>query len=171
MRAKQKQINSLMAENEALNNRLLPILEDEYEFLKKFKALAFKGKTYKEIASILECDVQYLYAKARRYKITVTKPWANVGQYFTTMLEMNIQGHAYADIAKKFKVSKVCIHKIFAKNGYIDFRDEKIIHNTAGAREFAENYRMATELDISRVHRSASNKMDIKTTQERWSDV
>lgn len=131
-----------------LEKELQLLKDEESMFMVKFKDLAKKGKTYQQIATILDCDRQYLYAKARRYGVQVRKPWDDVSQFFTTMLEMHIQGKSYRDIAQKFNVSHVRVHKIFANNGYINFADDNITHNTVKAQEFADAYKAALKLDV-----------------------
>lgn len=135
----------------ALEAKLESLQRDEDMFMEKYRKLASEGKTYAQIALALDCDKQYLYAKARKYKLEVRKAWDNVGQYFTAMLEFHIQGWSYRDLGQKYGVSHVRIHKIFANNGYIDFKDD-VKHNTTGAREFAESYRRALNLETDYEH-------------------
>lgn len=131
-----------------MEKALQSLMDDETIFMDRFKALAKKGKTYKQIATALDCDRQYLYAKARKYGIEVRKPWDGVAQYFTAMLEMHLQGKSYRDIGQYYKVSHVTIHKIFANNGYVNFADDNITHNTVEAEAFAKAYKQAMVLNI-----------------------
>ncbi len=133
-----------------LEKALQSLMDDETVFMDRFRSLAKKGKTYKQIATILDCDRQYLYAKARKHQVEVRRPWDDVSQYFTAMLEMHLQGKSYRDIGQKHKVSHVRIHKIFANNGYIGFADDNVTHNTVEAEAFAKAYRKALTLDISK---------------------
>lgn len=118
--------------------------DDETVFMDKFRDLIAKGKTYAQISTILECDKQYLYAKARKYKLEVRKPWGNVSQYFTTMLTMHIEGRSYKAIGQHFHVSATRIHKIFANNGYTDFQTDRR-HNTIEAQKLSDAFLKALQ--------------------------
>lgn len=84
---------------------------------------ASSGYTYKQIAEILDCPKEVLYATARRYKIKVKSHYPQVGEHLDKIIELRTT-HSQRAIAKIYRVSAARINQLLAGAGYTEFMDD-----------------------------------------------